>query len=438
MNKCLRRIWNNSLFVLLLFTIKYLQIVFEFRKIYLRLCESHIFTDNIRLHTFCLPISRFLLLLLHPFDKQQRRVNMTDPFSRLSSVAVEKNGLEEISRYIYAIVFPAIFILGLVGNLLSSILFSITKLSHTTCGIYFLLLAIFDSLALIGGLHHCLTIGYHVPVPNAMYCRARNFFLYTSMDMTSWMVVAISVDRYLKVKYPIKARMYATRKLSIIISSIIFIIFVIKNFHLITVFIGDFSDDAADNCDPNPAYPSYVWFFKNIWPWIDLATYALLPFIIVSFCNAFIIYDQYKRRLKLRNRNLDLSLITLLLVSSFTLIACNLPISILAAIYPYISTSYDTKDVYNDVAFAFDILRLPSYASLAFNFYLYYYTSALFRQQAVLVYQRICRKEIQTEQMEMSPRIPTIETNQPDEFDDSDDHQTPRIYSNVSPAYYRE
>jgi hypothetical protein len=264
------------------------------------------------------------------------------------------------------------------------------------------------------------------------------------MDITSWMVVAISVDRYLKVKYPIKARMYATRKLSIIISSIIIIIFVIKNFHLLTVFIGDFRDEAVDNCNPNPEYPSYVWFFKNIWPWIDLVTYALLPFIIVTLCNAFIIYDQYKRRLKLRNRNLDLSLITLLLVSSFTLIICNLPITILAVIYPYISVSYDTKDVYDGAAFAFDILRLPSYISLAFNFYLYYYTSNLFRQQAVVLYRRICRKELRTNDMEMPTRIYTIENNQPDEFDDSDDHQKssipppPRIDNSPPPIYYCE
>jgi growth hormone secretagogue receptor len=365
-------------------------------------------------------------------------MNITGPFS---SVAVEKNGHEEISRYIYAIVFPVIFIFGLIGNLLSSIVFSITKLNHTSCGIYFLLLAIFDSLALIGGLHHCLTIGYHVPVPNAMYCRARNFFLYMAMDMTSWMVVAISVDRYLKVKYPIKARMYGTRKLSIIVSCILITIFIIKNFHLITVFIGDFRDDAVDNCDPNPEYPSYVSFFKNIWPWIDLITYALLPFIIVAFCNAFIIYDQYKRRLKLRNRNLDLSLISLLLVSSFSLILCNLPITILAVIYPYISVSYDTKDVYDDAAFAFDILRLPSYGSLAFNFYLYYYTSTLFRQQTVLLYRRICRKEIRTNDMELPPRIPKNDDEPEEEFGDSDGQQrssVPPITDDFIQNYYRE
>jgi hypothetical protein len=348
-------------------------------------------------------------------------MNITDLSSRTTFVVVKQNGLEEASRYIYAAIFPIIFILGIVGNLFSSIIFSITKLNHTSCGIYFLLLAICDSLALIGGLHHCLTIGYHVAVPNASYCRARNFFLYTSMDITSWMVVAISLDRYLKVKFPIKARMYATRKLSIIVSCIVTSIFIGKNVHLLTTFIGDFTDDAADNCDPNPDYPSYMFFFKNIWPWIDLTTYSLLPFIIVAVCNAFIIHDQYKRRLKLRKRNLDLSLITLLLVSSISLIVCNLPITILAVIYPYISISYDTNEMYDGVAFAFDLLRLPSYASLALNFYLYYYTSILFRQQTVLLFRRVFRIQTKSNDIELPNRIYTHDNRSLEQLDSIDE-----------------
>ncbi|UJR10280.1 hypothetical protein I4U23_014487 [Adineta vaga] len=249
------------------------------------------------------------------------------------------------------------------------------------------------------------------------------------MDMTSWMIVAVSVDRCLKVKFPIKARMYATRKLAIIVSCVITLIFILKNIHLLTIFIGDFTDDAADNCDPNPNYPTYMFFFKNIWPWIDLTTFALLPFIIVTICNIIIISDQYKRRLKLRKRNLDLSLITLLLVSSILLILCNLPITILAVIYPYISISYDTNVIYDNVAFAFDLLRLPSYVSLALNFYLYYYTSILFRQQTVRLFRRLFRLQTKTNEIELPNRIYTFEnryTNRMDSLDEvEEDQQTP-------------
>jgi hypothetical protein len=291
------------------------------------------------------------------------------------------------------IIYPIIFIIGLIGNLLSSLLFSTTELCQTSCAVYFLLLAISDSIALIGGLHHCLTIGYHLQAPNAVYCRARNFIFYTSMDMASWMVVAISVDRFYKVKYPLQAHVYCTRKLTLIVSSIIAIILALKNVHLSTKFIGDFSADAIYNCDPNPNYPTYVIFFNKIWPWIDLATFALIPFIIIISCNIFIIYNQYIRRLKFGHRNLDRSLIKFLLISSISFIICNFPVSIILVIYPYISPDYATKENYDEVTFTFDVLRLPSYGSLAFNFYLYYYSSSLFRQQAILLFRRIFRIE---------------------------------------------
>jgi hypothetical protein len=299
--------------------------------------------------------------------------------------------LEEIIHYIYMIIYPIIFIVGLIGNLLSSLLFSITELSQTTCAVYFLLLSIYDSLALIGGLHHCLTIGYHIQVPNAAYCRARNFLSYISMDMASWMVVAISVDRFCKVKFPLQARIYCTQKLTIIVSCIITVILILKNIHLSTKFIGDFTDDAADNCDPNPDYPTYVSFFKNVWPWIDLIIFAVLPFMIVTYCNIFIIYNHHKRRLKFGHRNIDRSLMKFLLISSILFIISNFPVSITSVLYPYITKNYGKKERYDEVAFIFDLFRLPSYISLALNFYLYYYSSSIFRQQAILLFKRLFR-----------------------------------------------
>ncbi|CAF0757535.1 unnamed protein product [Rotaria sp. Silwood1] len=285
------------------------------------------------------------------------------------------NEYEEIIRYIYMIIYPIIFIIGIIGNLLSSLIFSITDLSQTSCGIYFLLLAIYDSIGLLGGLHHCLILGYHISIPNATYCRARNFLAYTSIDMVSWMIVAISVDRYVKVKFPIHARIYCTKKLTVIVACILMTILILKNIHLATVFIGDFTDNAADNCDPNPDYPTYVKFFENVWPWIDLTTFVLLPFIIVTSCNIFIIKYQYKRHLKFGLRNLDRSIIRFLLISSISLIICNFPVSITIVIYPYISKNNAKNDHNDKVVFVFNLLRLPAYASLAFNFYLYYYSS---------------------------------------------------------------
>ena len=331
-----------------------------------------------------------------------------DLSSKSTSLVQAPNELEETSRYIYAILFPMIFFFGLIGNILSTVIFSISKLNLPSCGVYFLLLSIYDSLALIGGLHHCLKIGYRLHLPNVWYCRARNFLLYTAMDMTSWMVVAISIDRFLKVKYPLQARLHATRRRSIIVSCILTVVFVLKNIHLTTAFIGNPNSNAADNCDANPEYPTYVFFFSTVWPWIDLATHALVPFLIVTACNAFIIYDRYRRHLQFQQRNLDRSIITLLLVSAISVIVCNLPITLLAVIYPYISISYDSNEVYDRTAFAFDLLRLPSYASLALNFYLYSYHSILFRQQVILLFRRLLRRRRDTDELELPRQAYTM------------------------------
>ena len=299
--------------------------------------------------------------------------------------------LEQTIRYLYMIFYPILFLVGLVGNVLSSLLFSITDLSHSSCAIYFILLAVSNTLALIGGLHHCLTIGYDVLVRNAVYCRVRNLLLYTAMDEASWMIVALSLDRLFRVKCPMRARIYCTRKLTIIVCSICTAILVLKNAHLSTVFIGDLSNDTDDHCNPNPNYPGYVFFFRTIWPWIDLTTFALLPFMIVTLSDSLIIYDRYKSGLKFGHRNLDRSLVKFLLISSLTFIFCNFPFAITIALYPYISSTHAKDDRYDQAAFMFDFLRLFSYASLALTFYLYYYSSSIFRQQAIHLCQRICR-----------------------------------------------
>ena len=298
------------------------------------------------------------------------------------------HNLEKISQYLYMIIYPMIFLVGLIGNLLSILLFSLTELNQNSCGIFFLLLALSSLLALIGGLHHCLTIGYHTRIPNAFYCRFRNFLLYTSMDVASWMVVALSVDRLYRIKYPFHVRVYCTRKLTIIVSAIIVGILILKNAHLFTFFIGDFTEGASDNCDPNPNYPTYMFFFETIWPWIDLTTFALCPCLIVLISNGFILYNRHQRRLKFGHRNLDRSLMKFLLINSILFLVCNFPVAVILVIYPYVSKANRTNDHYDRMDFLFDFLRLLSYTTLALNFYLYYYSSSIFRHQTTQLFHR--------------------------------------------------
>jgi len=319
------------------------------------------------------------------------------PLNSTSTIDVH-NQLRTIISYVYMIAYPIILIVGFIGNLLSSILFSTTDLCQTSCAIYFLLLSISDSIALLGGLHHCLVIGFHIIIASPIYCRVRHFLLYVFMDLASWMVVAISVDRFYKVKYPLRARIYCTRKLTLIISFTITGILILKNIHLSTPFIGNSSSkNSDDKCDANPDYPKYVFFFSNIWPWIDVTIFALLPFLIILLCSSYIIYNQRKRRLKFGTRTLDRSLTKFLLISAICFVICNFPLSISMVLYPYLSGENNkTEAQYATASFLLDLFRLPSYASLALNFYFYYYSSSIFKRKAVILFKRIRRMSIKS------------------------------------------
>ena len=54
--------------------------------------------------------------------------------------------LELTIQYLYMIIYPILFLVGLIGNVLSSLLFSITELSRSSCAIYFILLAVSNTL----------------------------------------------------------------------------------------------------------------------------------------------------------------------------------------------------------------------------------------------------------------------------------------------------
>ena len=314
----------------------------------------------------------------------------------MNETSMSCSEFKHFTQYSYMIIYPIIFFVGLIGNLLSILLFTITELSQTSCGLYFLLLALSSIFALLGGFHHCLTIGYNIQVPNAAYCRTRNILLYTSMDVASWMIVALSLDRLYRVICPIHARIFGTRKLSAIVAGTLIVILTLKNAHLSTSFIGDFTDDATDNCDPNPAYPAYVFFFQNVWPWIDLATFALVPFLVLTISNSLIVYIRYQQRLRFGHRTLDRSLMKFLLISSMSFLCCNFPVAITLVIYPFVSPKHHLKNDYDAVAFVLDILRLLSYATLASNFYFYYYSSSIFRQQASRLFNRLRQRPTNT------------------------------------------
>ena len=94
--------------------------------------------------------------MAHPLDSKMNETHIEGRQWTSTLSLYIYNELEESICYIYTIVYPIIFIIGFIGNILSSLL---TDLSQTSWDLYSLLCPISDLIALIGGLHSVVEPG---------------------------------------------------------------------------------------------------------------------------------------------------------------------------------------------------------------------------------------------------------------------------------------
>ncbi|XP_072337836.1 galanin receptor 2b [Scyliorhinus torazame] len=109
---------------------------------------------------------------------------------------------------IVPIVFSLIFLLGTVGNsLVLAVLFRNGQMGHNTTNLFILNLSVADFFFIIFCVPFQATI-YTLEgwVFGSFMCKAVHFFIYLAMYASSFTLAAVSVDRYLAIRYPLRSR----------------------------------------------------------------------------------------------------------------------------------------------------------------------------------------------------------------------------------------
>ena len=113
-------------------------------------------------------------------------------------------------------------VLGLAGNALVMVLMSDVKFSTLSYPVYLKFLAISDSLVLLlFGIRESLRLFtfQNLVGSNPYVCAFKWFALSTTTMSSPWLVVGLTVDRFLCVAFPLKRRLMCTRKIAIITCS---------------------------------------------------------------------------------------------------------------------------------------------------------------------------------------------------------------------------
>lgn len=303
-----------------------------------------------------------------------------------------------ILKHLLLIVPPILLILGTFGNIFSFIILMRRSMRKFSTYIYLAMLSITDTLVLYIGLLRLWVgelTGVDIKDKSDWICKVINVVGYTVSDYSVWLIIAVTVERYVAVCYPLRAPAMCNRQRAIIVIICLLMSLLLINLHFLwTVQIRKYQINGDDvyQCEGGP---NHVQLVQDIWPWVDAFLYSFLPFVVISVLNALIIRQVVRAR---RNRSglqsnmpnqrnraqeSSLKLTVMLLTISFAFLLTTLPMNISLIVTAFFNQYHNDYHLVSRFKLARTITELLMYVNHSMNFYLYCATGQKFRHELV-------------------------------------------------------
>jgi hypothetical protein len=353
-------------------------------------------------------------------DRQNFITNSTSP---QSTILTDYN---QLGNQICTIIYSIIYALGFIGNIFALITFSSYRMRQISSSIFLLVLSISDSISLITSLWFFIADAFSIQLQNysALACRFRTFFAYVFMDLSSWCIAGLAIDRFLRTEIPLRAKVICVRRNALIMILIFFLFLCGINGHYFSAGIGQERGEnrtTAHCLENREEYPTYYYFYKIIWPKIDMIIFCFLPACIMILCNVRIIYifkrqrhlfenhgsqnEQVKilnieqtlngcipvRKLPSHRKSIERQMSLMMSSCVIVFLSTTVPVTIYLLLLEQVIVNYPNfarDNIY--YVFIFRMLRALMYIHFGCNFYLYCLTSRIFRGEFIRAI--TCRK----------------------------------------------
>lgn len=295
---------------------------------------------------------------------------------------------ETAARYLYLIFCPCLFLLGTVGNCLVLATISCRKGRTSSIYLFLLVLAVTDLIVLYTGLLRYWIISLSdidIRDFSDWGCKLHLFLLYTSMDFSSWILVSVTIERFIGIYYPLHSKTLFTTRHARVILVVLLVVIVGVNFHFF--WTNGLTEDGCGSLNDE-----YYYFDEYIFTWIDFVVLSVVPFTIMSVCNVFIIVTL--RNLESRQRKLmrgllnksptikSMSTTHMLIAVSVVFLLTTLPPSVYLIVEGFIlPTENAHPQIKAHMTLTRSVVMLIQYVNYSVNFYLYYARGTKFRKR---------------------------------------------------------
>ena len=196
---------------------------------------------------------------------------------------------------------PIILVLiGLVGNIMNFVILSRPKIRKFSTSIYLLFLAgsdiVFLFTAALNDTIYSIQ-GKQFADVLKLYCYIYRWLRFTSGAFSVWLLVLVTIDRYVLIKAPVFARSKLSPKVSVTVSVVLLFVIALSNTHLIYGSSYKALDETfgqSFTCDFTSE--KYIQFYNGPWNIIVLIFYTVLPATIIFIGNANIAVVLFLKR----------------------------------------------------------------------------------------------------------------------------------------------
>jgi hypothetical protein len=210
------------------------------------------------------------------------------------------------AKYINLYIYPIFIFIGIFGNSLSCfIMFLNVRRNGYSANLYLTLLAFVDCLYLLGSAfpYWLSQIDYKLDIKllSDFWCRFVYWFGNFITHLSAGLVVSVTVERFIAIKYPLIAHKINTVKNTHIVLTILITFFFLLNSRVF-ILVKHFNESIhiVLTCY-NDTYIKYERrdilqcgisneINKQTWVFIDFAVYTLIPFLIIVTLNSLIIH----------------------------------------------------------------------------------------------------------------------------------------------------
>ena len=201
-----------------------------------------------------------------------------NPEDRLPLTFLIANKLYPISTYI-------LFTFGSIGNILTLITLSQKSQRASNSSVYLRAMAVADFLTLLG--YFMLSISYYYAHSwqTDTYCKIIFYSQSTFQQISSYLVIMVSFERFFAVKFPLRVGRIFTHKLAMAVSIAIYAVFMALNSPYFLFLVT--SD--GELCVVNRKHPLYY-----TWSKIDKPFSTYIPAIAILIINILILVEIHK------------------------------------------------------------------------------------------------------------------------------------------------